>query len=60
MTDIECEIFQESFISSILFLIYIRNLFTKIKTEYLNIKMFNFINDITIYIKSQLDDYNCK
>ena len=52
MTDIECEISQESFILSILFLIYIRNLFIKIKTKYLNIKMFNFIDDTTIYIES--------
>ena len=34
MTDIECGIPQGSLISSVLFLIYIRNLFTIIKTKY--------------------------
>ena len=34
MTEIECEILQGSFISSVLFLIYIRDLFTIIKTKH--------------------------
>ena len=53
MTDIKCEISQESSISSILFLIYVKNLFKKINTKHSNIKMLNFINNIIIYIENQ-------
>ena len=34
MIDIKCEIFQGNFISSVLFLIYIRDLFTIIKIKH--------------------------
>ena len=60
MTEIECEIPQESSILSILFLIYIRNLFAKIKQKYLNIQIFSFINNIAVYINNKITAQNCK
>ena len=49
---IRTDISQKSLISSILFSIYIRFLFSKIKneTKYANIKMSGFIDDVEIEI----------
>ena len=59
---ISIEISQESLISSILFSIYIRFLFSKIRNEVkdANIKMSNFIDDVTIEIESKSAKQNCK
>ena len=56
------EILQESSISSILFLLYIRFLFLEIKNEaiYANIKIPSFIDDVAIEIESKRAEQNCK
>ena len=53
MTEIECGIPQENPISPILFLIYIRNLFAKIKQKHSNIQISNFIDDVAVYINNK-------
>ena len=60
MTEIECGIPQGSPISPILFLIYIRNLFAKIKQKHSNIQMFSFIDDVAVYIDNKTAAQNCK
>ena len=60
MTEIECKIPQENSISSILFLIYIRNLFAKIKQKHSNIQMPSFIDDVAVYIDNKTAAQNCK
>ena len=59
---IRTEISQKSSISSILFSIYIRFLFSEIKndTKYANIKMSSFIDDVAIEIESKSVEQNCK
>ena len=59
MTDIECGIPQGSPISPVLFLIYIRDLFTIIKTKH-NVQMPSFIDDVAIYAKSKSISQNCR
>ena len=53
---------QGSPISSILFSIYIRFLFSEIKndTKYANIKMSSFIDDVVIEVESKSAEQNCK
>ena len=59
---IRTEISQELSISSILFSIYIRFLFSEIKNEvkYANIKMPRFIDNVAIEIESKNAEQNCK
>ena len=59
---IRTEISQKSPISFILFSIYIRFLFSKIKNEhkYANIKMSSFIDDVAIEVESKNAKENCK
>ena len=59
---IRTEISQKLFISLILFWIYIRFLFSKIKNKhkYANIKMSSFIDDVAIEIKFKNAKENCK
>ena len=59
MTDIECGIPQRSPISPVLFLIYIKDLFTIIKTKY-NVQMPSFIDNVVIYTKSKSISQNCR
>jgi hypothetical protein len=53
------EISQESSISSILFLIYTRFLFAKLKID-INIATSNFVNDIMIYTSFKKIEINCE
>ena len=48
--DIEIEIPQGSSISPILFLIYIRFLFSKIKTKFSQVQKSSYIDDVTLYV----------
>ena len=48
--NIEIEIPQELSISSILFLIYIRFLFSKIKTKFSQVQKPSYIDDVTLYM----------
>ena len=59
---IRTEISQRSFISFIIFSIYIRFLFSEKKNEYkyANIKMSSFINDVAIEIEFKRTNENCK
>ena len=59
---IHTEISQKLSISSILFTIYIRFLFSEIKNEakYANIRMLSFIDDVAIEIESKSAEQNCK
>ena len=59
---IRTEIPQRSLVSSILFSIYIRFLFseTKMEAKYANIKMPRFIDDVTIEIESKSAKQNSK
>ncbi len=50
--EIESEIPQESFISLILFLVYIRFLAFKIRAIY-NCNIASFINDVAIYVENK-------
>lgn len=59
MTEIECGIPQGSPISPILFLIYIRNLFTTIKAKHSNIQMPSFIDDVAVYVNNKTAEQNC-
>jgi hypothetical protein len=55
---IRIEISQESSILSILFLIYTRSLFAKLKID-VNIAISSFVNDIMIYTSSKQIEINC-
>ncbi len=56
---IRIEISQKSSILSILFLIYIRFLFTKLKID-VKIETSSFVNDIMIYTSSKKIETNCE
>jgi hypothetical protein len=56
---IRTEISQKSSISSILFLIYTRFLFAKLKID-VNIATSSFVNDIIIYTSSRKIEINCE
>jgi hypothetical protein len=56
---IDIEISQESSISSMLFLIYTRFLFAKLKID-VNIATSSFVNDIVIYTSSKRIEINCE
>ncbi len=58
--EIFTKILQESFISLILFLIYIRHLFLKIRVRIENLQSFSYIDDITLYIEEKSIDKNVK
>ena len=51
--DIEIEIPQGSSISPILFLIYIRFLFSKIKAKFTQVQKPSYIDDVTIYVSEK-------
>ncbi len=57
---ISTEISQESFISLILFLIYIRYLFSKIRVKFENLQSLNYIDDVTLYVEERNIDKNVK
>ena len=56
---IKIDISQKSSISSILFFIYIRSFFSKIRIK-IRINFFNFIDDIQINVSSKSIENNCK
>ena len=58
--DIKIEISQGSPISPILFLIYIRFLFSKIKAKFLEVQKPSYINDVTLYISRKTAEENAK
>ncbi len=58
--EISTEILQESFISLILFLIYIQHLFLKIRARIENLQSLNYIDDVALYIKGKSIDKNVK
>ncbi len=58
--EISTEILQESFISLILFLIYIRHLFLKIRARIKNLQSFSYIDDVALYIEEKSIDKNVK
>ncbi len=51
---------QDSFISLILFLIYIRYLFSKIHTKIENVQSLSYIDDVALYMKKRNIDKNIK
>ncbi len=57
---ISTEISQDSFISLILFLIYIQYLFSKIRAKFENLQSLSYINDVTLYIEGRNIDKNVK
>jgi len=57
---ISTEILQESSISLILFLIYIRQLFLKIRARIENLQSLSYIDDVTLYIEEKSIDKNVK
>ncbi len=57
---ISTEISQDSFISLILFLIYIWYLFSKICAKFENLQSFSYIDDVTLYIEGRNIDKNVK
>ena len=58
--NIVTEISQELPISPILFLIYIRNLFSQIQVQFnFKIKSSSFINDVTLTIQEDTAAVNC-
>ncbi len=57
---ISTEISQESFISFILFLIYIRYLFSKIRAKFENLQSLSYIDDVTLYVEERNIDKNVK
>ncbi len=57
---ISTEISQDSFISLILFLIYIRYLFSKIRAKFENLQSLSYIDDVTLYIEGRNIDKNVK
>src|SRR5436309_4395659 len=56
-TRIEIEILQESSISSILFLIYIRNIFSEINS--MQIRSSSYVDDIKLVVFSETIEKNC-
>ncbi len=57
---ISTEISQNSFISLILFLIYIQYLFSKIYAKFENLQSLSYIDDVTLYIERRNIDKNVK
>ncbi len=57
---ISTEISQDSSISFILFLIYIRYLFSKIRAKIKNLQSLSYIDDVTLYIEGRNIDKNVK
>ncbi len=57
---ISTEISQDSFISLILFLIYIQYLFSKIHAKFKNLQSFSYIDDVMLYIEKRNIDKNVK
>ncbi len=57
---ISTEISQDSFISLILFLIYIWYLFSKIRAKFKNLQSFSYIDDVTLYVERRNIDKNVK
>ncbi len=57
---ISTEISQDSFISLILFLIYIQYLFSKIHAKFENLQSLSYIDDMTLYIERRNIDKNVK
>jgi len=51
---------QDSFISLILFLIYIQYLFSKIRAKIENLQSLSYINDVALYMKKKNIDKNVK
>ena len=58
--DIKIEISQGSLISPILFLIYIRFLFSKIKVKFSEVQKPSYIDDVTLYISGKTAEENAK
>jgi hypothetical protein len=58
--EIITEISQDSFISLILFLIYIRYLFSKIRAKFENLQSLSYIDDVTLYIEGKNINKNAK
>jgi len=54
------EILQDSSISLILFLIYIRYLFSRIRAKIENLQSFSYIDDVALYVKEKNIDKNVK
>jgi len=46
-------ILQDSFISLILFLIYIQYLFLKIQAKFKNLHLLSYIDDVTLYTENK-------
>jgi len=57
---ISTEISQDSFISLILFLIYIQYLFSKIRAKFENLQSLSYIDDVTLHVKGRNIDKNVK
>ncbi len=57
---ISTEISQDSFISLILFLIYIQYLFSKIRAKFENLQSLSYIDDMMLYIEGRNIDKNVK
>ncbi len=57
---ISTEILQDSFISLILFLIYIWYLFSKIRAKFENLQSLSYINDVMLYVEKRNIDKNVK
>ncbi len=57
---ISTEISQDSFISLILFLIYIWYLFSKIRAKFENLQSLSYIDDVTLYVEERNIDKNVK
>ncbi len=57
---ISTEISQDSFISLILFSIYIQYLFSKIHVKFENLQSFSYIDDVMLYIEERNIDKNVK
>ncbi len=58
--EISTEISQESSISLILFLIYIRHLFSKIRARIENLQSLSYIDDVALYVEGKSIDKNVK
>jgi len=57
---ISTEISQDSFISLILFLIYISYLFSKIRAKFESLQSFSYIDEVMLYIEKRNIDKNVK
>ncbi len=57
---ISTEISQDSFISLILFLIYIQYLFSKIRAKFKNLQSLSYIDDVMLYVEKRNIDKNVK